>query len=113
MLAREARALRRWGDAYAMPLDGACLGLALCPDVIRMSCDNGAAFRAKALEGTVPAVASLTQNVFRLSTRRAQGRILKPRGTSPKHCGIEKAGRLDRFARAAPFMCAVLPGGCK
>ena len=52
MLAREAEDVaKEVGDAYAMPLDGACLGLALCPDVIRMSCENGAAFRAKAAGG--------------------------------------------------------------
>ena len=113
ILVREAETLRREvGDAYAMPLDGACLGLALCPDVIRMSCDNGAAFRAKALEGAVPAIASLLKTSSDSARRPAQGRIRVPGGTSPKYCGIEKAGRLDLFARAAPFISAVLPGGC-
>ena len=61
MLVAEAETLRREvGDAYAMPLDGAALGLALCPGVMRPGDDfNGPAFRAKAYEGALPALAKL------------------------------------------------------
>ena len=91
-----------------MPLDGACLGLALCPDVIRVNdCENGAAFRAKLWRGGA--------GVSRPYSKRLQTQLeicarphQSPRGTSPKHCGIEKAGRLDLFCKA-PFVCAVLP----
>ena len=93
MLAREAETLRREvGDAYAMPLDGACLGLALCPDVIRMSCDNGAAFRAKALEGAVPAVASL------LKTSSDSARDLRKAASSSPEERLQNIAELRRRA---------------